>query len=257
MDFLSNQLGSEPVITAPLHRGQMEARLGPEGLALGETALLAITPHDLKALLALVGADEAAGKTLATARSYSIFWKGRGFSLLGPAVGAPVAAILIELMAACGVRRVLALGWCGSLQPDLKAGELVLPLGAIREEGTSYHYLPPAAAVAADPALVQTIAEACRARGYYPRKGTIWTTDALYREARAKVAAFQRDGVLAVDMEASAILAVAGCLGLPAAILLVVSDELGSLSWRPAFSSPEFRQARRVAQESLLECCAR
>ena len=249
MDFLANQEDSEPVVTAAMHLDLVLARLGlsQAAVAMAPSVLLAITPIDLRAIRRLLAVESAERWTIGGAGCYRVPDAGGSFAVVGPAVGAPIAAAVLENLAALGARRVIAFGWCGSLQGAVKIGTLVVPERAIREEGTSYHYLPAGAIPEASPSLVQTLLSSCEAAGRPALAGTIWTTDALYREARAKVRAFQAQGVLGVEMETSAILAVAAHLGLEAAVLLLVSDELGDGEWRVGFHDEGFRAAHQAA----------
>ena len=85
------------------------------------------------------------------------------------------------------------------------------------------------------------------ARGIEIHRGLVWTTDALYRETASKVAYYQRKGILAVEMEMSALLTVAAYRGVSLAGLLTVSDELSSLKWKHGFGSRELKNATRQA----------
>jgi len=85
--------------------------------------------------------------------------------------------------------------------------------------------------------------------------GAIWTTDAVYRETRQLVERHQQDGTLAVDMELSALYSVAQFRGVALAGILVVSDELSSLDWRPGFKDKRFIQGRRIACRVVKELC--
>jgi purine-nucleoside phosphorylase len=84
------------------------------------------------------------------------------------------------------------------------------------------------------------------------RKGTVWTTDAPYRETPSKIRRYREKGILAVDMEMSALMNLARyrCVGFEP--LLVVSDELFDLKWRPGFRTPAFKEACRSAGEIIL-----
>lgn len=261
MPFLSHPPESPPVVTAALVRAELAARHGgdlPNDLR-GGTALLALTPRDVRAVAALAAPASPPLWRIATAELRACSppgaASGRPLTLVGPAVGAPVAAIVLELLAALGVERVIAVGACGSLQPDLPVGAAVLPTGARREEGTSYHYLPADAAVAPDPALAEVLATAATAAGLAPRRGPIWTTDALFRETASKVQRYGAEGLLAVDMETATLFAVGRAVGLAVAALLVVSDEVGDLVWRPGFRTPAFREAHERAIRATLAAC--
>ena len=99
-------------------------------------------------------------------------------------------------------------------------------------------------------------AEACAAEGVSARLGTAWTTDAVFRETREEVTHHQRDGVLAVEMECSALFTVGGFRGIEVAALLVVSDDLSSLTWHPGFKDPRFIRGRELACNAIGKLCA-
>lgn len=149
-------------------------------------------------------------------------------------VGAPVMGVLVEEMAVWGVRNFLLLGLAGGLQPTLQAGEVVLAETAVRDEGTSHHYLPPAERVAADAALVQRLQTVFAQAAVSVQTGRTWTTDAPYRETQAELAHYAAQGVLTVEMETAALLAVAQHVGAAAAAVFVVSDSLAGGVWQPA-----------------------
>ena len=83
----------------------------------------------------------------------------------------------------------------------------------------------------------------------------IWTTDAIYRETPEKVKKHQRNGVLGVEMEGSALFTAARFRNVDAGAVMVVSDELSELSWRPGFSASNFKQARRAVSEAMRTIC--
>ena len=147
-------------------------------------------------------------------------------------IGAPVTAVLVEDLAAFGARRFVALGLAGGLQPELRPGDLVLCEHAIRDEGTSHHYLPPAPEVEADAEITRGIGGRLAARGESFVTGASWTTDAPYRELRRDVIAHQRAGVKTVEMEAATLFAVGQALRLPAGAAFAVADTLAGVRWR-------------------------
>jgi uridine phosphorylase len=167
-------------------------------------------------------------------------------------IGAPAAVTVLEELIALGVRDILVVGTGGSLQPALPIGSFIMPTGAIREEGTSFHYAPAGSDLAPDPTLAQALAEAVVAQGGAVTFGPVWTTDAPYREMRSKVAAYGAMGALAVEMEASALFALAQLRGVRLALLLAVSDELFH-EWRPGFRSAELRAAQKLMSRAALQ----
>ncbi len=167
-------------------------------------------------------------------------------------IGAPAAVTVLEELIALGVRDILVLGTGGSLQPALPIGSFILPTSAIREEGTSFHYAPAGNELAPDPTLAQALAEAVVAQGGVVTFGPVWTTDAPYREMRSKVAAYGAMGALAVEMEASALFALARFRRVRLTLLLAISDELFH-EWRPGFRSAELRAAQKLMTQAALQ----
>ncbi|HUY77591.1 MAG TPA: nucleoside phosphorylase [Ktedonobacterales bacterium] len=166
-------------------------------------------------------------------------------------VGAPAAVTDLEELVALGVRDILVVGVAGSLQPGLPIGALVIPTGAIREEGTSFHYAPAGAEVAPDPTLTHALADACVALGAPFATGLIWTTDAPYRELQSKIRGYGAAGALVVEMEASALFAAATALGVRLSLLMAISDELFH-PWRPGFHMEALLTAQHVAARAAV-----
>ena len=160
---------------------------------------------------------------------------------VGP--GAPIIAAALEELIAFGVRRFISIGLAGGLQPDLQSAAIVICDRALRDEGASYHYLPPARSVDADPALVQQISAVFSTRGLAHSIGASWTTDAPYRETRRAAAAYRAEGVKTVEMEAAALFAVGQCLKAATAAVFVIGDRLADLTWQPP------REQRLVSQK--------
>ena len=171
----------------------------------------------------------------------------------GPAVGAPMAVICLEKLIALGATRIVVCGWCGSLRPDLGVGELVLPTWSISEEGTSAHY-PVEGRSETSPRLRGELKGFFADAGKELREGPVWTTDALYRETREKVARYGGEGILAVDMECSALMQVAAFRRVELAAVLLVSDLLWREAWQPGFQGKEFRKRSQGLVAALVRC---
>lgn len=159
--------------------------------------------------------------------------EGRVAVLTNFGLGAPVAAAQAEELIALGATRLISVALAGGLQPSLEPGAIVVPERAIRDEGTSYHYLAPEPEIAADGSLVGGLLEALAESGRTVQRGRIWSTDAPYRETREEVQRWQGEGVLAVDMELAALLAVARARGVRASGVVVVGDSLADGVWTP------------------------
>ena len=171
-------------------------------------------------------------------------------------IGAPAATITMEEMAALGCRTFFAFGACGSLVSDLVIGDLVLPTFAISDEGTSRHY-GKSRRLRPDGELFRAMAAALRDRPHRFRAAGTWTTDAVYRESRARARQLVARGVVAVEMEAAAVWAVARHRGVRAASLFVVSDELSGKEWNPGFEDPRFLAGKRRARRLLIDVILR
>jgi uridine phosphorylase len=152
----------------------------------------------------------------------------------GFGIGAPVIAGLSDEFAALGVKQFVLIGMAGGLQPELTTGSLVISTNAIRGEGTSRHYLPSNPTVDSSQELVQGISEILPKQNYPHSLGTTWTTDAPFRELRKDVLEYQKQGVLAVDMESAAMLSVARSMDLSAAAMFSIADQLSDGHWRMA-----------------------
>jgi uridine phosphorylase len=177
-------------------------------------------------------------------------------TLAGPVLGAPQAVLVLEKLISLGSRTVLVLGWCGSLHPCLRIGNCLVPASALSEEGTSAHYPGAATDFLPHPALAGRLVEYCRQQQLPVHTGAVWTTDAPLRETAAKVRSYGEKGILAVEMEMSALFRVAAYRKVRLAGLLVTSDELFTLRWRPGFRHSSFKKACRRASEVILDFCA-
>jgi len=180
--------------------------------------------------------------------------EGKQVSVFGTPFGAPQAAVILERLIAMGAGKILTFGCCGSLQPDLQIGHLVIPTDALSEEGTSAHYaLPKGVTRKASEKIVQLCQVQCRENNFRFAAGKVWTTDALFRETRKKVGRYSAKGLLAVDMEMSALFTVAAYRKVQLGGLMVVSDELGTLKWKTGFLNPFFWSASRKAARMAIE----
>jgi uridine phosphorylase len=162
---------------------------------------------------------------------YEIKHKRRRLAVLHPGIGAPLAVGLLEEIIARGCRKFIVCGGCGVLDGSLTVGHLIVPTSAVRDEGTSYHYLPPSREVAADPHAVAVIEQTLQRHGVAYVTGKTWTTDAIYRETPEKIKRRRAEGCLAVEMEASALFAVAQFRGVTLGQILYGGDDVSGLEW--------------------------
>lgn len=145
--------------------------------------------------------------------------------------GAPLAAALLEETVAYGCNKFIAIGGAGIIGERHPVGHLMVPASAIRDEGTSYHYLPPSREVAASPDAVAAIEAVIRERGIDYVLTKTWTTDAPYRETRDMVNLRCGEGCLTVEMEAAGLFAVAQFRNVPLGQILYAGDDLTGEVW--------------------------
>jgi len=157
--------------------------------------------------------------------------RGERIAFFQPGVGAPLAALFLEEAIDYGCRSLVACGGAGALDFDLALGHPVVVSAAVRDEGTSYHYLAPSRLIEADPAVVTVLEEVIGRSGAPFTTGTTWSTDAVYRETKDKVSLRRAEGCITVEMEAAALLAVARFRDVSLGQLLYAGDSLAGDSW--------------------------
>lgn len=148
--------------------------------------------------------------------------------LIGGAVGAPFAVLVAEELFACGCRLLMSLTSAGQLRQHRPPPYYILIDRALRDEGTSYHYLPAARFSTAPAALVQRMAGAFDGLGLSVITGPTWTTDAPFRETADLIERRRREGLLAVEMEAAALYALAEARGLPILCFALVTNQMAT-----------------------------
>jgi len=157
---------------------------------------------------------------------YRVAEGGIELGLIGCAVGAPFAVLVAEQLFASGCRLVISMTSAGRLAELRPPPYFVLIERAIRDEGTSYHYLPPAEFSAADPALLASMNGAFDGLRAPVEVGATWTTDAPFRETLEAIDAMAARGLLAVEMEAAALYAFAAARGKPVLCFAHVTNQM-------------------------------
>lgn len=152
-------------------------------------------------------------------------------ALVSPGVGAPAAVTSLEVVIALGATQIIGCGGAGIVKPGFDVGHVIIPTGAVRDEGTSYHYAPADAEVSPHPRALAAIDDVLDEAGVPHDHGLVWTTDAFFRETPAKVARRREQGCLAVDMEVSAMFACATFRGATYAQLLYAGDDVSAAEW--------------------------
>ncbi|MFC2038566.1 nucleoside phosphorylase [Chloroflexota bacterium] len=175
-------------------------------------------------------------------------YRGETITVANPGIGAPYASAILEELIALGCRKFISCGSCGVLDSDLKRGTVIIPSSAIRDEGTSYHYMPPSREIEMETEVVKKLESVLTRHGTEFKTGKTWTTDAFYRETRGKTKIRKEEGCIAVDMECSAFLAVAQFRGVLFGQYLSASDDISGEEWdlRPG-------DDRKSAQEKIFQ----
>ena len=164
--------------------------------------------------------------------------------------GGPAVAMTVEQLIALGVKELILVGLAGSLQEEVQPGDIVVSNESICADGTSPHYT---ARELVKPSLLLTrkLMQRLRAEKIDFHVGRNWSTDALYRETTAEVKHYQKNHVLTVEMETSALLAVCARRKVMGAAAYVVSDYIGGDVWQPDFRNPLIWQnVRRLVAAS-------
>jgi uridine phosphorylase len=139
-------------------------------------------------------------------------------------IGGPYAALIAEQLRASGARVILGLTSAGRVAASVPVPSLVVAAAAIRDEGTSYHYLPASRPAVAHAALAEHLRRGLEGLGISVLSGTVWTTDAPYRETKQQLTEYAKQGVLAVEMQAASLFAFAIAKGVPVGIVAHVTN---------------------------------
>ena len=145
--------------------------------------------------------------------------------------GAPGAAVTLEELHAMGCNKFIICGGAGALTKDSKVGEIVVPVSAVRDEGTSYHYIEPSREIDCHKEAVETVVSCMEQMGIPFTTGKTWTTDAIYRETPDMIEVRRSEGCITVEMEAAAFFAVSQYYNIPLAQLLYAGDDVSGEVW--------------------------
>ncbi len=224
-----------------------EPRLPPAGL-------LFINPGDMAKAARLLRKRQAVRHFFYNSNLFVVpeSENNNSFFAAGPAIGAPMAVLALEKLLAQGAEQIIVYGTCGSLDPKLKIGDILLPTWGISQEGTSPHY-PADQEPQSDTALRNALQTVFEVKELPLIKGAVWTTDAPYRESRNAVKEYTGKGVLAVDMEFTALCTVATFRQARIAFAMLVSDELYHERWQSGFGSKIFKRKNADLIETLID----
>lgn len=156
---------------------------------------------------------------------YRIQHQGQELCLCRAPLGGSAAVQLMDFLLGHGVTQVIATGSCGALAP-LPENAFLIPKKALRDEGASYHYLPPSRYVETSSRIRRIMEQVLKSHGLSWTECTTWTTDGFYRETADMVAYRREEGCLVVEMECASLAACAAFRGAEFAQLLYTADSL-------------------------------
>lgn len=162
---------------------------------------------------------------------YKIRYKDTDIAFYLSRVGAPACVVGFEEIVAMGAKKFVLFGSCGVLNDDSVKDKLIIPISAVRDEGTSYHYIASSPEIEADPHSVKILENVLSNCGYPYIKGKTWTSDAIYRETLPLIQERKQEGCIAVEMECASMLAVAKYRHIPFIQFLYGADDLSSEIW--------------------------
>jgi uridine phosphorylase len=166
---------------------------------------------------------------------------------------APDTAITTEILCGAGAEALIRVGSCGSLQENIKIGDLVIVTGALRGDGTSRYYVPENFSTIAHPDIINALKKASDGLNVRCHLGWIFTTDALFQETPELIQQLNEQNISSIDMVTSTFLTVTQMRGKKAGAVLAVSDEC--LHGQFGFRDPRFLEAEKrtieVARKAL------
>lgn len=170
-------------------------------------------------------------------------------------IGSPGSVMMLEELIAAGARSIVEVGLCGGITPKTKTGDVVVVDRAFVDEGTSSRYFRAPREFPSSGSLTRTLESVLDANRVPYIVGSVWTTDAPYRETPSKVAKFRNLGAVGVNMETSALFALGKYRHADVASVQVVSDLLGENEWHASFHekhvTARFDLSSRMAVEAV------
>ncbi len=177
--------------------------------------------------------------------TYRGTWKGIDLTVSSHGVGGPGAICMFEELAIAGAKTIIRVGTCGGMTADIEDGDLVIATGAVREDGVTDQLVPVAYPAFSTPEVVLALQQSAQANGHPWHRGVIWTKALFFPGVLPTLAdAYQKAGVVAVEMELSALLVMAGVRGLQAGGILVSDGN-------PAKGEVEYNPHRSIVEEGV------
>ncbi len=224
---LNDKFHSEPPVFRPenlLREGRRQ-----RGLAKGKIPEICLLDPDGDILRWLIRQNRAKRSPFWACYHTNLYvfeQAGRQFGIIGNAVGASFAVLLAEQLFVSGCNLLISITSAGQIAEGLKTPCFVLIDKALRDEGTSYHYLPVSDYAAAPAGLLAQLSDAFTHLPFPVLRGPSWTTDAPYRETKTAITANRARGILAVEMEAAALYAFAQARDKPVVCFAHITNQM-------------------------------
>ena len=181
---------------------------------------------------------------------YEIIWKNQKVCLVHPVLGGPYAGAFIEEMMAFGSSIFLACGGGGVLDKTHTVGKLLIPYEALRDEGLSYHYLPPSRTIMINPKAIDAIEKTLNEQKIAFKRVKTWTTDGFYRETKEMIAYRKEEGCEIVEMECASFASVAQFRGAIFGQILYAGDDISSETW----DSRKWKNRKDIREKIVTLC---
>ena len=199
-------------------------------LQLPKKCIYAFLEEEIDHYAQEVGAD-CVGEFVSATKTYPVYvmdYKGEKVCLAQAPVGSAPAAQFMDWLIGYGVEQIISTGTCGVLA-DIEENAFLVPVRALRDEGTSYHYVAPSRYMDVHVEAISAIEQVLEQLGIPYEEVMTWSTDGFYRETAEKVAYRKKEGCAVVEMECAALAAVAQLRGVVWGQLLFTADSLADL----------------------------
>jgi uridine phosphorylase len=175
---------------------------------------------------------------------------GQSCGIIARTIGGPYTVLIAEQLAVCGAKLIVGLASAGRLDSQIPLPAIVLAEEAIRDEGTSYHYLPPSDTVKGTEDVLPVLERSLREVGLPLRRGLVWTTDAPYRETANQMQRYADMGALAVEMQAASLFAFGRQKNVAVALIALITNA-------PDYEGVPFAKGPEDTDESILAAICR
>lgn len=183
---------------------------------------------------------------------YQLSYCQKDICLCQAPLGGAAAAQFLDFLIGYGARKIISAGSCGALVP-IEENQFLIPTEALRDEGTSYHYLPPCRTIKADRTAVTAIEKAMKKNGISYTKCRTWTTDGFFRETKDLVSYRREEGFSVVEMECASLFACAQFRNATFGQFLFTADTLADIQDDRNWGKDSFAPALQICLDAVVE----